>query len=154
MTPAVTALERAGVSFTLHPYEHDPTAPSFGLEAAEALGVEPDLVFKTLMAEIDGFGLAVAIVPVTELLQLKLLAAAFGRKRASMAEVSMAERSSGYVAGGISPFGQRTPRPTAIDESASICDTIFVSGGKRGLDLELSPSDLVRVLDAQMVSLV
>ena len=150
MTPAVDELKAAGVEFTLHPYEHDPSAPSYGLEAAEVLGVEPDRVFKTLMATVGDLGLVVAIIPVAELLDLKAVAAIFGQKRGAMAEVAAAERSSGYVAGGISPFGQRTRRPTAIDESATICDTIFVSGGRRGLDLELQPSDLISLLDSRV----
>lgn len=149
MTPAVDELQRAGVDFTLHPYDHDPSTPSYGLEAAEVLGVEPDLVFKTLMADVTKTGLVVAIVPVTEMLNLKALAAVFEQKRASMAAIEDAERSSGYVAGGISPFGQRTVRPTAIDESAHICETIFVSGGRRGLDLELRPADLISLLNAR-----
>lgn len=149
MTPAVDQLERAGVEFTLHPYDHDPSAPSYGLEAAEVLGVEQDLVFKTLMADLGDGGLVVAIVPVAEMLNLKALASVFGQKRAAMAQVVDAERSSGYVAGGISPFGQRTQRPTAIDESALICETIFVSGGRRGLDLELRAEDLISLLHAR-----
>ena len=149
MTPAVDELKNSGVEFTLHPYDHDPSTPSYGLEAAEVLGVEPDVVFKTLMADAGVQGLVVAIVPVTEMLNLKALAAVFGQKRASMARREDAERSSGYVAGGISPFGQRTRRPTAIDESALICETIFVSGGRRGLDLEMRPEDLVSLLNAR-----
>ncbi len=150
MTPAVSELDSAGVEYTLCPYDHDPAADSYGLEAAELLGVEPDLVFKTLMAHVADLGLVVAIVPVSEMLDLKALASAFGYKRAAMAEVRAAERSSGYVAGGISPFGQRTVRPTAIDESATICESIFVSGGRRGLDLEVRPNDLIALLDARV----
>ena len=153
MTPACVALDRAGVRYTPHPYEHDPSASSYGLEAAEVLGVEPDLVFKTLMARLDSGELVVAIVPVSEMLNLKALAAAFGTKRAEMADVGAAERSSGYVAGGISPFGQRTARRTAIDESAIICETIFVSGGKRGLDLEISPTEAISLLSAVVAPL-
>lgn len=148
MTPACLALDAAGVVYELHPYSHDPAAESYGLEAADALGVEPDQVFKTLMAELDTGELVVAIVSVSTMLDLKRLAGAFGSKKAAMADVSKAERSSGYVAGGISPFGQRTPRRTVIDELAYASDEIFVSGGRRGLDLSLTPDDLVSTLDA------
>lgn len=148
MTPACVALEQAGITYSLHRYEHDPSAPSFGLEAAEALGVEPARVFKTLMAVLDTGELVVAVVAVTRRLNLKLLARAAGVKRAAMAEVADAERSSGYVAGGISPFGQRSPRRTFVDESALSSATIFVSGGRRGLDLEVRPEDLVHHLAA------
>ena len=112
------------------------------------LGVEPDIVFKTLMAELDSGELVVAVVPVSGRLGLKALAKAAGAKRATMAAVAAAERSSGYVAGGISPFGQRTERRTFIDETAEIMDHIYVSGGRRGLDLSLAPDDLIRLLGA------
>lgn len=152
MTPACRVLDSLGVEYTLHPYEHDPNTPSYGDEAAAALGVEDDRIFKTLMATLDGSQggqeLVVAIVPVSGKLDVKALAGAMGAKRAIMASVEVAERSSGYVAGGISPFGQRTPRRTAIDEIALLSDTIFVSGGRRGLDLELSPHDLIDCLSA------
>ena len=148
MTPACLALDAAGVSYDVHPYTHDPAASSYGHEAAVALGVEPDQVFKTLMAELDTGELVVAIVPVSTMLDLKKLASALGSKRAAMATVAKAERSSGYVAGGISPFGQRMPRRTAIDELAFASDAIFVSGGRRGLDISLRPEDLVATLDA------
>lgn len=141
-TPATVALTAAGIPFSVHPYEHDPAAPSFGLEAAEALGVEPDRVFKTLLADTD-LGLVVGVVPVTGMLDLKALAAAAGAKRATMADPSVAERRTGYVVGGISPIGQKTQHPTIVDETAQLFDTVFVSGGKRGLDIELAPADLV-----------
>lgn len=153
MTPAVDALDRAGVHYRLHPYTHDPAAESYGMEAAEQLGVEPDVVFKTLMASLGDGSLVVAIVPVAEMLNLKALAGVFSQKRAAMADVHAAERSSGYVAGGISPFGQRTPRGTAIDESAEVCNTIFVSAGRRGLDVEVAPGDLIDILDARVAAL-
>ncbi len=153
MTPACVALDRAGVRYTTHPYDHDPSAGSYGLEAAESLGVEPDRVFKTLMATLETGSLVVAIVPVANLLSLKALATAFGTKKAAMANLADAERSSGYVAGGISPFGQRRSSPTAIDESATICDSIFVSGGRRGLDIELDPADLITLLAATVAPL-
>jgi Cys-tRNA(Pro)/Cys-tRNA(Cys) deacylase len=141
-TPATVALTALGLPFTAHPYEHDPAAPSFGLEAAEALGVEPDRVFKTLLAETD-LGLVVGVVPVTGMLDLKALAAAVGAKRAAMADPAVAERRTGYVVGGISPIGQKTRHVTVVDETAQLFDTVFVSGGKRGFDVELSPADLL-----------
>lgn len=153
MTPACVELDRAGVAYTQHHYDHDPNAESYGLEAAEKLGVEPDVVFKTLMAELDSGDLVVAIVPVAEMLNLKALARTFGTKKASMASVEAAARSTGYVVGGISPLGQRQPRPTAIDESAILCETIFVSGGRRGLDIEVKPGALITVLDAEIAPL-
>jgi Cys-tRNA(Pro)/Cys-tRNA(Cys) deacylase len=146
-TPATVALTRAGVAFSLHAYHHDPRAASFGLEAAEALGVEPDRVFKTLMVSLDG-RLVVGIVPVTGQLDLKALARALGGAKAAMADIAAAERATGFVAGGISPVGQKRAHPTALDETATLFDTVFVSGGRRGLDVELSPSDLVRLTGA------
>lgn len=147
MTPAVVALTKAGVEFTLREYDHDPRASSYGLEAAEALGVDPDRVFKTLLANLDG-KLVVGIVPVTLLLDLKALARALGGSKAAMAEVADAERATGYVAGGISPVGQKRAHPTVLDESAELWDTVYVSGGRRGLDLEIAPADLVEVTGA------
>jgi Cys-tRNA(Pro)/Cys-tRNA(Cys) deacylase len=148
-TPATVALERAGVAFTQHPYEHHPTASSYGLEAAEALGLDPAAVFKTLLADVDG-RLVVGIVPVSGQLDLKALAAAVGGKRAAMADRVVAERATGYVVGGISPVGQKKRLPTVIDGSALELGTVYVSGGKRGLDLGLDPRDLVAVLDARV----
>ncbi|MCB0905892.1 MAG: Cys-tRNA(Pro) deacylase [Nocardioidaceae bacterium] len=146
-TPATVALARAGVAFSLHAYDHDPRAASYGLEAAQALGVEPDRVFKTLLANLDG-GLVVGVVPVTGQLDLKALARALGGARAAMADVAAAERATGYVAGGISPIGQKKKHPTALDETALLWATIFVSGGRRGLDVELATDDLVRLTGA------
>jgi len=143
-TPATVALARAGVAFTVHAYEHDPRAAAYGLEAAEKLGLDPERVFKTLLAAVDG-SLVVAVVPVAMLLDLKALANAVGGKRAELADPAVAERKTGYVVGGISPIGQKTPLPTVLDESAILCETIFVSGGRRGLDLELAPDDLLAV---------
>jgi Cys-tRNA(Pro)/Cys-tRNA(Cys) deacylase len=145
-------LAAAGAEFSLHPYDHDPAAPSYGLEAAAALGVEPARVFKTLLAEVDG-GLVVAVVPVSTQLDLKALAAAAGGKRATMADPAAAERSTGYVVGGISPFGQRKRLPTWVDKSALGFGTVFVSGGRRGLDLEVSPGNLLRVTGAKTAPL-
>jgi len=143
-TPATVALARTGVDFTAHAYEHDPRAAAYGLEAAEKLGLDPDRVFKTLLATVDGT-LAVGIVPVALQLDLKALAQALGGKRAEMADPAVAERKTGYVVGGISPIGQKTTLATVLDESAIVCETIFVSGGRRGLDLELAPDDLLAV---------
>jgi Cys-tRNA(Pro)/Cys-tRNA(Cys) deacylase len=146
-TPATVALTAAGVDFTLHAYEHDPRAASYGLEAAEALGVEPGRVLKTLLASLDG-ALVVGIVPVDGQLDLKALARALGGSKAVMADVAAAERATGYVAGGISPIGQRRAHPTVVDASATGWPTVFVSGGRRGLDVELTPADLVAVTAA------
>lgn len=146
-TPATIALSRAGVAHTLHPYPHDPAAPSYGAEAAAALGVSTSRVFKTLLADVDG-RLVVAVVPVSGSLDLKALAEAVGGKRAAMANVTLAERTTGYVAGGISPLGQRKKLPTVVDSSALDFPTIFVSGGRRGLDVELAASDLVSLTSA------
>jgi Cys-tRNA(Pro)/Cys-tRNA(Cys) deacylase len=147
-TPAVAALVGAGIEHTLHAYAHDPANDvGYGLEAAAALGVDPEQVFKTLCAYVDG-RLSTGIVPVTGMLDLKALAATLGGKRAEMAPPADAERSSGYVVGGISPIGQRKPLPTALDETAELFDTVYVSGGRRGLDIGLSPSDLVRITGA------
>ena len=143
-TPATLALARSGITFTAHAYPHDPRATEYGLEAAEKLGLDPDRVFKTLLANVDG-NLAVGIVPVTQLLDLKALAQALGAKRAEMADPAVAERKTGYVVGGISPIGQKVALPTVLDESAILAETIFVSGGRRGLDLELAPDDLIAV---------
>ncbi len=146
-TPATVALTRAGIAFTLHPYTHDPRAESFGLEAAQALGVDPARVFKTLMATVDG-RLGVGVVPVSGQLDLKALAKALGGSKAVMAEVAAAERATGYVAGGISPVGQKRAHPTVVDASALDFPTVFVSGGRRGLDIELAPADLVAATSA------
>lgn len=144
-TPATVALDAAGIAYTLHPYDHDPAAVSFGMEAAEALGIEPARVFKTLLVETDGGDLTVGIVPVDHQLDLKAIAAAVGAKKATMANPRAAERVTGYVVGGISPIGQKRPLQTVLDDSAAGFETVLVSGGKRGLDLELAPEDLLAV---------
>jgi len=151
-TPATVALRAAGIPFVEHAYPHDPASTGYGLEAASALGVDPDRVFKTLLAEVDG-SLVVGVVPVSGRLDLKALAAAAGGKRAAMADPAVAERRTGYVVGGISPIGQRTRLPTVIDETAELWDTVFVSGGRRGLDVELSPADLVRATAATLADI-
>ena len=151
-TPAIVELERAGCAFTVHEFDHLPSERGYGLAAAEALGVEADRVFKTLLADVvEGSGATVqvvGIVPVTMQLSLKELAAAVGGKRAEMCDPAVAQRITGYVVGGISPFGQKKRLRTVIDESCELWDTVFVSGGKRGMDLELAPTVLVAQLDA------
>jgi len=132
------------VPHTLHPYEHDPRAEAYGDEAAARLGVPAQRLFKTLIAAVDG-RLACAVVPVAGRLDLKALAAALGAKRAEMADPGAAQRSSGYVVGGISPLGQKTRHTTVLDESAELYDVIYVSGGRRGLDVGLAPSDLLHM---------
>lgn len=146
-TPATAELHRVGIAFTVHTYVHNPRAESFGMEAAELLGLEPARVFKTLMADSDGV-LVVGIVPVTGTLDLKALAAALGGKRATMADPALAQRATGYVLGGISPMGQKKRHRTVLDSSAAEWPSIYVSGGRRGLDLELTPDDLVAVTGA------
>lgn len=146
-TPALVALTAAGIPFTIRPYVHDESAPSYGLEAAAALGVHPSRVFKTLMATVDGL-LVTAVVPVSGSLDLKALAQALGGRRSAMADPALAQKRTGYVLGGISPIGQRLTAPTVIDESALLHTTVLVSGGQRGLDIELAPADLVRATKA------
>ncbi|MFJ9408626.1 Cys-tRNA(Pro) deacylase [Streptomyces sp. NPDC101393] len=148
-TPATVALAASGVPFTVHSYAHDPAAASYGEEAAEALGVAPEQVFKTLLADVDGT-LTVAVVPVSGSLDLKALAAAVGGKRATMADPAAAERSTGYVLGGISPLGQRKRLRTVVDASAQGRPTVCVSAGRRGLEVELAPADLVTLTGASI----
>jgi Cys-tRNA(Pro)/Cys-tRNA(Cys) deacylase len=150
VTPAINAAKSAGIPHTVHEYKHDPNAESYGLEAAEKLGVSPARVFKTLVAQMVDGRLAVGIVPVATSLDLKALAAAVGAKRADMADMTKAERTTGYVAGGISPVGQKKQLPTILDESASAFDTIYVSAGRRGLEIELAPADLLRLTHGRL----
>ena len=151
-TPATVALVGAGIRFTPHEYAHDTANTSFGLEAAEVLGVDPGQVFKTLMTDVDG-QLVVGIVPVSGKLDLKALAAAVGGKKAEMADPKLAERRTGYIVGGISPIGQKLQHVTVLDETAELYDTVFVSGGRRGFDIELAPADLVRVTGAVVAAI-
>jgi Cys-tRNA(Pro)/Cys-tRNA(Cys) deacylase len=146
-TPATVALTAAGVPFTVHAYDHDPAVTSYGEEAAAAMGTAPSRVFKTLVAEVDG-ALTVAVVPVAGALDLKALAGACGGKRATMADPAAAERTTGYVRGGISPLGQRRRLPTVVDASALVHPTIFVSAGRRGLEVELPPATLITLTNA------
>ena len=143
-TQATVALARAAIAYTAHTYEHDPRAESFGLEAAAALGLDPDEVFKTLLVMVDGRAV-VGIVPVSGSLDLKALAAAAGGRRAEMADGATAQRLTGYVLGGISPIGQKRALPTFVDETAELLDTVYVSGGRRGFDIGLAPADLLSI---------
>lgn len=147
-TPAMVALTQAGVAFAVHEYHHDPDETAFGEEAAKALRLDPERVFKTLVADVDG-QLVVGIVPVSGQLNLKALAAAVGGKRAAMADPKAVERTTGYVLGGVSPIGQRKALPTVVDDTAITYSTVFVSGGRRGLDLELKPQDLIAATNAR-----
>ena len=153
MTPAITAARRARITFAVHEYTHDANARSFGLEAAEKLGLDPARVFKTLVVSLDGGGLAVGIVPANAQLDMKQVARALGAKKAAMAPREAAERATGYVMGGISPLGQKKRLPMALDESALGFPTIYVSGGRRGLDLELAPADLLTLTGAVSAAL-
>ncbi|MGC9666665.1 Cys-tRNA(Pro) deacylase [Planosporangium sp. 12N6] len=146
-TPATVLLGKQKVAHQVHSYHHDPRAESYGAEAAAALGIDPTRCFKTLVTTVDG-ALTVAVVPVTGALDLKALATAVGGKRAAMADPAQAERATGYVRGGISPLGQRKRLPTVVDASASEHGTVYVSAGRRGLEIELAPADLVRLTGA------
>jgi Cys-tRNA(Pro)/Cys-tRNA(Cys) deacylase len=151
-TPATAHLTREEIPFTLHPYEHDPRAEAFGDEAAQELGLPPEQIFKTLIALVDGKP-ACAVVPVAGKLDLKALAAALGGKRAGMAEPAIAARMTGYVVGGISPIGQKSRIPVVVDESAQQFESMYVSAGKRGLQVELAPADLARATGARFAAI-
>ena len=152
MTPAINAAKKAGIVFRIHEYSHDPAAESYGLEAAAKLNVSAERVYKTLVAELDDGRLAVGVVPVSTSLNLKSLAAALGAKRAEMAEMAAAERATGYVAGGISPLGQKKRLSTVVDESAASFETIYVSAGRRGLEIELAAADLLRLTGGKLAA--
>lgn len=152
-TPATTLLVKWKIAHTIHAYEHDPKAESYGLEAADALGIEPGRVFKTLVADVDG-SLTVGVVPVTRQLDLKALAAAAGGKRARMADPAAAQRATGYVLGGISPLGHRSRLPVVIDASARDWATVYCSAGRRGLEMELDPAELIRLTGATVAVIV
>ncbi|TXH70339.1 MAG: Cys-tRNA(Pro) deacylase [Thiothrix sp.] len=155
MTPAILTARKAGIPFQTHEYEHDPAVSSYGLEAAEALNLQPERVFKTLLLTLDGDGkkMAVGIVPVTHQLDVKALAKALGAKKAEMSDPKQAERITGYLVGGISPIGQKKRLPTVLDESALGFETIFVSAGRRGLEIELCPSSLMELCEADAVAI-
>lgn len=142
MTPAILLARKAGIPHEVLSYSHDPSAASYGLEAAEKLALDPDSVFKTLMIDVDGVGLTCAVVPVSQMLDLKAHADAVGGRRATMADHAAAERATGYVVGGISPLAQKKAVPTVIDELAQLHDRIHVSAGRRGLEIALAPDDL------------
>jgi Cys-tRNA(Pro)/Cys-tRNA(Cys) deacylase len=152
-TPATLMLTHAKIAFDLHPYDYDPDAARVGMQAAEALGVDPDQTFKTLMAEADGKAVCV-VVPSPREVSMKKLAATFGAKAAEMMKPPSAERLTGYKVGGISPFGQRKISPTAIDETAQLYDRIYINAGQRGLLLSIAPEDARRVLDAAFADLM
>jgi Cys-tRNA(Pro)/Cys-tRNA(Cys) deacylase len=151
-TPATALLTRAKVAFTLHQYRHDPRAEAFGEEASAALGVPPERIFKTLIAAVDG-RLVCGVVPVAARLDLKALAAAVAGKRAELAEPAAAARATGYVVGGISPLAQKSRLPVVVDSSAGAFETVFVSAGRRGLQVELTPADLVQLTGAVLAAI-
>lgn len=155
MTPAITALKRAKLTFEVLEYQHDPDAPSYGEEAAEALGLEPSQVFKTLLVSLSGHKspLAVAVVPVTHQLSLKAIARAVGAKKAAMADTAVAEKTTGYIVGGISPIGQKKALPTVIDASAEALEKMHVSAGRRGLEVALAPADLASITRARFFAI-
>jgi Cys-tRNA(Pro)/Cys-tRNA(Cys) deacylase len=148
MTPAVNLVKRRRVAHTLHSYEHDPAVASYGLEAADKLGIPPAQVFKTLVADLDKGELVVAVLPVSSTLSMKRLARTLGGKKAAMADREAAQRATGYVLGGVSPLGQKRRLRTVLDNSAMAHATLFVSAGRRGLEIEISPQDLVQLTDA------
>jgi Cys-tRNA(Pro)/Cys-tRNA(Cys) deacylase len=140
--------KRAGIAFSLHHYDHDPQHGSYGREAFEKLDLSPEQVFKTLVLSLDTKGLAVGMVPVSKALDLKAMAKVLGMKKVTMAEARIVERTTGYVLGGVSPLGQKHLLPTVIDDSAQAFSSIFVSAGKRGLEIELDPQNLIVLLNA------
>jgi len=153
MTPAINAAKKAKIQYSVHEYAHDPTADSYGLEAADKMGVDPTRVFKTLVTSAGGKDLVVAILPVSHQLDLKLLAKGVGVKKMTMADIKVVERTTGYVVGGVSPLGQKKRLRTVIDTSAREFETMFVSAGRRGLEIELSPDDLASLTKASFASI-
>lgn len=153
MTPGINLVKKSKVTHKVHSYEHDPGAASYGLEAAEKLSIDPRQVFKTLVVKLDGDTLAVGVVPVVEKLNMKLIAKAAGAKKAAMAEPAEVERTTGYVLGGVSPLGQKKRLKTFVDSSAKNLSTIFVSAGRRGLEIELSPRDLLTLVNGDFADL-
>jgi Cys-tRNA(Pro)/Cys-tRNA(Cys) deacylase len=153
MTPAVTFLKKKKIAFTLHRYEHDPAHPSFGLEAAEKLGIEPDRVFKTLVVQTDAGELVVAVVPVSRQLNLKALGRLLGVKKLGMADGAAVQSATGYILGGVSPLAQKKRLQTVVDEAAVQYRTILFSGGRRGVEIELNPDDLIALSGARTGSI-
>lgn len=153
MTPGINTARKAKIHHTVHEYQHDPASESYGTEAAEKMGVDPERVFKTLVVMVDGKELVVGVVPVTSMLSMKLIARAAGGKKAAMADPAAVQRATGYVLGGVSPLGQKKRLKTFIDQSADTFDTVFVSAGRRGLEIELTADDLKHLTGAELVSL-
>jgi len=153
MTPAIKLAQKNQIAHTVHEYDHDASADSYGMEAAEKLGLSPERVFKTLVVKLDGKDLAVGVIPVSSMLSMKLLAKAAGAKKSIMAEQSEVERTTGYVLGGVSPLGQKKRLKTFIDSSASNFETLFVSAGRRGLEIELKPEDLERLTGGSLAAI-
>ncbi|SDW75606.1 Cys-tRNA(Pro) deacylase [Marinobacter mobilis] len=153
MTPGINSARKAKITHTIHEYSHDPASESYGTEAAEKMGVDPNRVFKTLVVTVDGRELAVGVVPVSAMLSMKRIAKAAGAKKAAMADPAEVQRATGYVLGGVSPLGQKKRLKTFIDQSASHFDTLFVSAGRRGLEIELTPADLQKLTGATLVAL-
>ena len=154
MTPAINIVKKAKINFRIHEYDHDPASASYGEEAASKMGIDGNRVFKTLVVFSDCKGLTVAVLPVSHQLDLKRMAKALGAKKAKMADKSDVERVTGYVLGGVSPLGQKKKLVTIIDESAKSFDTIFVSAGRRGLQIELSPEDLGTLIKGRFRSII
>jgi len=153
MTPAINMAKKAKIAFDIHSYTHDPSIQSYGSEASEKMGISPERVFKTLVVLIDAKQMVVAVIPVSSMLSMKLIAKAAGGKKAEMANGADVERSTGYILGGVSPLGQKKSLKTFIDSSAKNFSTIFVSAGRRGLEIELSPQDLAKLTNGEIVSL-
>jgi Cys-tRNA(Pro)/Cys-tRNA(Cys) deacylase len=153
MTPGITVARKAKVAHTVHEYAHDASSESYGLEAAEKLGVPPDRVYKTLVVRLDNKALAVGVIPVSAMLSMKLFAKAAGAKKAAMADQAAVERSTGYVLGGVSPLGQRKRLKTIIDSSAERHATVYVSAGRRGLEIELAPGDLAGIVGGDFAAI-
>jgi len=153
MTPGINAARKAKIAHKVHEYVHDPASESYGLEAAEKLSVPEARVFKTLVVSLDSRELAVGVIPVSSMLSMKRMAKAAGAKKAAMADRADVERSTGYVLGGVSPLGQKKRLKTIIDSSASQHPTIYVSAGRRGLEIELSPADLVRLVNGVLAEI-
>lgn len=153
MTPGINQLKKAKLPFELHQYQHDPKAESYGEEAAQKLGAPAHSIFKTLVIELDNQSLAVCVLPVTTSLNLKQAARAFKAKKAKMADTTRVEKTTGYVLGGVCPLGQKKRLPTAIDKSAESIEQVYISGGRRGLEIQLSPQDLARLTQAKFMPL-
>lgn len=153
MTPAILQAQKAKIDFKIHQYAHDPNVSTYGLEAAQTLQQDPQRVFKTLIAEAQGIGLVVAVLPVAYQLNLKALARAVGAKKAQMAPIEAAQVATGYLVGGISPLGQKKPLPTLIDQSAQAWASIFISGGRRGVEIEVRAQDLAHLTRARFTAL-